>query len=137
MAQLMRGCGLTCLVVCIDDNFCDIRERNCDNKGRDLNYVHPFPRVLRCQRVCDIMGVDITEFRVFWEILRLDLAITHHSTTCCETYYHRLIASKRVNIRKLSSPIFPRRSLPPWVLRILTSLATLNNLSSVSVGCNL
>jgi hypothetical protein len=24
----MRGCGLTSLVVCINDKFCDIRERN-------------------------------------------------------------------------------------------------------------
>ena len=24
----MRGCGLTSWVVCIDDKFCDIRERN-------------------------------------------------------------------------------------------------------------
>ena len=24
----MRGCGLTSLVVCINDQFCDIRERN-------------------------------------------------------------------------------------------------------------
>ena len=36
----------------------------CDNKERDLDYERLFPRVLGCLRVCDIMEVDITEFRV-------------------------------------------------------------------------
>jgi hypothetical protein len=42
----MRGCGLTSLVVCINDKFHDLRERKCDNKESNLNYEHPFPRVL-------------------------------------------------------------------------------------------
>ena len=40
----MWGCGLTSLVVCINDKIRDVREK-CDNKEWDLNYEHPFPRV--------------------------------------------------------------------------------------------
>ena len=36
----------------------------CDNKKWDLNYEHPFPRVLGYKRVYDIMEVDIMKFRV-------------------------------------------------------------------------
>jgi hypothetical protein len=41
----MRGRGLTSLVVCINDKIRDTRKRKRDNKERDLNYAHPFPRV--------------------------------------------------------------------------------------------
>ena len=37
-----------------------------------MNYEHPFPRVSRYERVCNIMKVDITEFRVcIWEMYSL------------------------------------------------------------------
>ena len=39
----MRGCGLTSLVVCINDKICDIRERNVTIRSE--NYKHPFHRV--------------------------------------------------------------------------------------------
>jgi hypothetical protein len=29
----MQGCGLTSLVVCINDKFCDIRERNVTRRS--------------------------------------------------------------------------------------------------------
>jgi hypothetical protein len=38
-----------------------------------LNYEHPFPRVLEYKRVCDIMEVDITEFRVYKEVLEMKM----------------------------------------------------------------
>ena len=36
-----------------------------DNKERDLNYEHLFPKVLGYLKVCDIMEVGLTEFRVY------------------------------------------------------------------------
>jgi hypothetical protein len=36
-----------------------------DNKEWDLNYKYSFPRVPGYQRVCDIMEVDIMEFKVY------------------------------------------------------------------------
>jgi hypothetical protein len=33
-----------------------------------LNYEDPFPRDSRYERVCDIMEVDITEFRVYYTL---------------------------------------------------------------------
>ena len=60
---VMWGYGLTSLVVCINDKFSDIRES--DNKEWDLNHEHLFPRVSGNRRVCDIMDIDITKFKVY------------------------------------------------------------------------
>ena len=49
----MRGCGLS------------YKGEKCDNKGWDLNYEHPFPRVSGYYGVSDIMEVPIMEFRVY------------------------------------------------------------------------
>jgi hypothetical protein len=54
---VMWGCGLTSLVVCINDKIRDIREK-CDNKEQDLNYGHPFPRVW-----------DIREWMTLWRLI--------------------------------------------------------------------
>jgi hypothetical protein len=61
----MWECGLTSLVVCIKWQISWYKGEKCDNKEWDLNYQHPSPRVLGYYRVCDIMRVDITEFRVY------------------------------------------------------------------------
>ena len=59
----MQGCGLTSLVVCINNKFRDKRERNvtirseiCTTKIHSLGFWDI--------RECDIMEVDTTEFRV-------------------------------------------------------------------------
>jgi hypothetical protein len=44
---IMRGCGLTALVVCINDKIHDIRERNVTIRNEIWSYEHPFPRVSR------------------------------------------------------------------------------------------
>jgi hypothetical protein len=54
---------LTSLVVCINDKFDDIRQKR-DNKECKLTYEHPFPRVFRHQRMCDITEVDMTVYSV-------------------------------------------------------------------------
>ena len=41
----MQGCGLTFLVVCIDDKLCYTRESKATVRSED--YEHPFPKVLR------------------------------------------------------------------------------------------
>ena len=46
----MRGWGMTSWVVCINEKFCDIREKNVAIRSE----------------ICDIMEVDITEF---WGVL--------------------------------------------------------------------
>ena len=43
----MRGCGLTSLVVCINDKNLWYKGEKCDNKEWDLKYEHPFLRVSR------------------------------------------------------------------------------------------
>jgi hypothetical protein len=57
-----------------------------------VNYKHAFPRVSGYQRVCDIMEVDITEFRVYPKLSRVVIhhrfrvSVTHilsHSVTYC------------------------------------------------------
>jgi hypothetical protein len=40
----MWACGLTSLMVYINDNFHDIREKH-DNKEWELNYEDPFPKI--------------------------------------------------------------------------------------------
>jgi hypothetical protein len=63
---------LTSLVVCINDKFDDIRQKR-DNKECKLTYEHPFPRVFRHQRMCDITEVDMTKFTVYNEIGHISL----------------------------------------------------------------
>jgi hypothetical protein len=41
----MRGCGLTSWVVCSNDKFHNIRERNVTIRVRCVDYKHPLPRV--------------------------------------------------------------------------------------------
>ena len=59
----MQGCGLTSLVVCINEKNCDIRKRNV-TMSKNLNYEYPFPRVSGHLRVRDIMEFDVMGFRV-------------------------------------------------------------------------
>ena len=44
----MRWCGLTSLVVCTNDQKSWYKGEKCDNKEWNLNYKHPFLRVLEC-----------------------------------------------------------------------------------------
>ena len=67
----MQGCGLTYLVVCINDKFCDIRERNVTIRSEfSTMNIHSlgFWDIREC---CDIMGVDIMEFRVYYTYVKL------------------------------------------------------------------
>jgi hypothetical protein len=57
-------CGLTSSVVCINDNYHDIRERNVTIKS-EIWTTHIHSLGLWDFRKCDIMEVDITEFSVY------------------------------------------------------------------------
>ena len=59
-----RGCGLTSWVVCINDKFCDIKERNVTIRSEIWATHICSPRVLGYYIVSDIVEVDITRFRV-------------------------------------------------------------------------
>jgi hypothetical protein len=56
---VLQACGLTSWVVCINDKFRDIRERNVTIRSEIR------PANIRSLGFGDIMGVDITEFRVY------------------------------------------------------------------------
>jgi hypothetical protein len=60
----MRGCGLTSLVIYINDKSCDIRERNVTIRSEiwTMNICSVGFQVIR---VYHIMEVDITGFRVY------------------------------------------------------------------------
>ena len=60
----MLGCGLTSMVVCIDDIFHDIRERNVTIRMEIWTTKMYFLGFWDIPE-CDIMEVDITKFRVY------------------------------------------------------------------------
>jgi hypothetical protein len=66
----MQGCRLTSLMVCINARTHDIRERNVTIRG-EIWTKNICSLEFRYQRVNDITGVDITEFRVqlMWHVM--------------------------------------------------------------------
>ena len=67
------ACGLTSLVVCFDDKFHDIKERNVAIRS-EIWTTKICSLGFHDIRECDIMEVDITKFRVYMVNLSMKLS---------------------------------------------------------------
>ena len=54
----MQGCGLTSLVICINDRICDIRERNVTIKSE-----------IWSRNICSLGVGDIREWVILWKVI--------------------------------------------------------------------
>ena len=64
----MRGCGLTSLVVCINDKFCDKRERNMTIRSEILT-----------KKIRSLGFRDIRQCVTLWRLILRSLGCT-----CCD-----------------------------------------------------
>jgi hypothetical protein len=67
----MRGCGLTSLVVCINDRFRDIRERNVTIRSE-----------IWTTNICSLGFWDIRECVTLWRLILQKLGCTHYLRFC-------------------------------------------------------
>ena len=72
----MRGCGLTSLVVCINDKFCDIRERNVTIRSE-----------IWTTKIRSLGLQDIRECDTLWEFILRSFRCTHLFTARCMRHW--------------------------------------------------
>jgi hypothetical protein len=77
----MWGCGWTSLVVCVNDEFCDIRERNVTIRS-EIWTKNICSLVFQDIRECvTLWGLIFTEFRVYSTIMSLDAVYCNFATS--------------------------------------------------------